>query len=98
MLQLVPVFEFPDKSYNAYLLDFYKHGQQEALVRYNELREDAVWDALNEFDLCLKALLAAMERRVRVSKEWVEYADVNVLDTFRIVSDKFHAQLRAIAS
>jgi len=31
--QMVPVFEVSEAPLNAYILDFYKHGQFSALVR-----------------------------------------------------------------
>ena len=95
--QLVPVFEFPDMQFNSYILDFYKHGQKDALVKYNRIKDDDVWDSLNEFNLCVKALYAAMERRVLAGGAWVEFADENVLNTFRTISEVFNTKLKAIA-
>ena len=59
--QIVPVFELRDSSVplNAFLLDFFKHGQMVALERFNRIRRDSLWDELLSFALVLKALHAA---------------------------------------
>ena len=41
---------------DAYLLDFFKHGQVEALVRDNGIRRGDVWYILDEFDRVLGAI------------------------------------------
>jgi len=97
--KLVPVFAPPDSEapMNSYLLDFYKHGQQKALTKYNGIKPDSVWPLLVEFDLCIKALLAAMERRALIAREWDAIATRDVIETFTSVSQRFHSQLKAIA-
>ncbi len=92
------MFEFPDEALNSYLLDFYKHGQRDALVEYNGIKDDDVWQLLNDFDLCVRALLAAMQRRVMTSSEFVVYADANVLQTFENISRRFKESLKATAA
>ncbi len=91
------MFEFSSDAVNAYILDFYKHGQEDALRRFNGIKDDDLWEQLKEFDLCLKALHAAMARRVATSTEWVQYADENVLETFKAIIDRFHPQMQRIA-
>jgi ATP-dependent RNA helicase DDX60 len=41
---------------DAYLLDFFKHGQVEALVNGNDIRRGDVWYLLDEFDRVLGAI------------------------------------------
>jgi ATP-dependent RNA helicase DDX60 len=41
---------------NAYLLDFFKHGQREALVHENGIRRGDVWYVLDEFNRILGAI------------------------------------------
>jgi hypothetical protein len=42
---------------------FLKDGQLDALVKYNKMNKDSVWEDLKSFSLVLKALTAAMQRR-----------------------------------
>ena len=100
--KMVPIFEPPDEdagNLNSYLLDFYKHGQKNALVRYNKIDADTLWDELQSFSLVLKALSAAMERRsgTHTGKE-VPFDDQNVLETFKIISQRFSERLQNIAA
>ena len=45
---------------NAYLLDFYRHGQRTALARYNFVKENECFDWLNDFRLILSTLDTSM--------------------------------------
>jgi ATP-dependent RNA helicase DDX60 len=96
--QIVPVFELRDSAapLNAFLLDFFKHGQLEALVRYNRVRKDVIWDELQSFALVLKALHAAMARRsaqARCSGRATPFADADVLATLESISRRFNQVL-----
>jgi hypothetical protein len=53
--KMVPIFELYDDSVylNAYCLDFFKHGQLDALVTYNNMNRDSVWEDLQSFSLVL---------------------------------------------
>jgi hypothetical protein len=63
--KMVPIFELYDDSehLSAYCQDFLKHGQLDALVKYNKMNRDSVWEDLKSLSLVLKALTAAMQRR-----------------------------------
>ena len=92
--QIVPVFELLDSEVplNAFLLDFFKHGQLDALVRYNRIRRDSLWDDLQSFALVLKALHAAMARRAIQARSrggTTPFADANVLATLESISRRF---------
>ena len=58
---IVPLLELPTRPNNAYLFDFYKHGQKTALLRYNRVKEDTAHDNCKSFALVLKALHAALD-------------------------------------
>jgi hypothetical protein len=47
---------------NAYLLDFYTHGQVAALATANGIRRGDVWYALQEFDLTLMTVRGVLEQ------------------------------------
>jgi len=81
----VPIFELHDDSthLNAYCLDFFKHGQIDALEIYNKMNGDDLWEDLRSFLLVLKALTAAMQRRHSSMNEGRQtlFDDQNVLDS-----------------
>ena len=81
----VPIFELHDDSthLNAYCLDFFKHGQIDALEIYNKMNRDRLWEDLQSFLLVLKALTAAMQRRHSSMNEGRQtlFDDQNVLDS-----------------
>lgn len=75
--------------------------QKEALVRYNKMDVDHVWDQLQTFSLVLKALSAAMERRHQsglYSGSEIPFDDRNVRETFKNISARFSQQMRNIAA
>ncbi|EJD43845.1 P-loop containing nucleoside triphosphate hydrolase protein [Auricularia subglabra TFB-10046 SS5] len=45
---------------NAYLLDFYTHGQADALVHENGIRRGDMWYALDDFSLSLRTVQATL--------------------------------------
>lgn len=47
---------------NAYLLDYYIHGQKKAVVTANGIREGELWFVLEDFTLCLKAIRSSLEK------------------------------------
>jgi len=58
---------------NAYLLDFYIHGQVKALAAANGIRRGDVWYALQDFVLCLKTVRGALEQLLlEASREAIE--------------------------
>ena len=97
--KMVPIFEIYDEEttfLNSYLLDFYKHGQKHALSRYNKLRDDTVWEDLQNFHLVLKALTAAMKRRHAGGN--APFDNKDVLQTFERITQHFGAQMRQAAA
>ena len=101
--QTVPVFELRPASapLNAYILDFFKHGQIRALVRFNRIRSDVVWDDLRSFALVLQALHAAMARRAGLASAAgrpTPFAHPDVLDALESISRRFGNALREVAA
>ncbi|KAM7186950.1 hypothetical protein V8F20_011179 [Naviculisporaceae sp. PSN 640] len=47
--------------WNAYLLDFFKHGDMGALVRENGIKGGDVWFRLKDFSLVLASIVASLE-------------------------------------
>jgi len=98
----VPIFELHDEStyLNAYCLDFFKHGQIDALEIYNTMNRDRLWEDLQSFLLVLKALTAAMQRRHSSKNEGNQtlFDDQNVLDTFEAITSRFSEQMRQAAA
>ncbi|KAF7550986.1 hypothetical protein G7Z17_g5343 [Cylindrodendrum hubeiense] len=45
---------------NAYILDFYKHGSMDDLVRDNRIKGGDVWFFLKDFSLTLKAIVSSL--------------------------------------
>jgi ATP-dependent RNA helicase DDX60 len=98
--QMLPLFELydADMPLNAYLLDFFKHGQWTALVRYNKIRQEVLWDDLHSFELVLRAIHAAMARRsvlARAEGRETPFDDDDVLATLESISTRFSQAVRA---
>ncbi|TCD64633.1 hypothetical protein EIP91_003835 [Steccherinum ochraceum] len=47
---------------NAYLLDYFIHGQKQAVINMNGIREGDLWALLEDFTLCLKAIRSSLEK------------------------------------
>jgi ATP-dependent RNA helicase DDX60 len=66
---------------NAYLLDFYIHGQVAALAVANGIRRGDVWYALQDFVLSLMTIRGALEQLLsKASDDMVEEEEADVLD------------------
>ncbi|PFH46597.1 hypothetical protein AMATHDRAFT_69528 [Amanita thiersii Skay4041] len=63
---------------NAYLLDFYNHGQTAALVAANGIRPNDMWYFLEDFSLTLSTMKAGLEQLFsRATKAFDEAAQSN---------------------
>ncbi|KAL9088868.1 MAG: hypothetical protein Q9159_002831 [Coniocarpon cinnabarinum] len=70
---------YPDESsipLNAYLLDFYKHGDTTALEKANGIRKGDMWFLLNDFSLVLATIVTALKNIMKIAEE----ADVDMID------------------
>lgn len=52
----------PPMKLNAYLLDFYIHGQAKTIVKANGIRQNDMWYLLEDFRLTLLTVKATLER------------------------------------
>ncbi|KKK19142.1 hypothetical protein ARAM_001410 [Aspergillus rambellii] len=52
---------------NAYLYDFYKHGNVHALVTENMVRKGDLWFVLNDFSLVLATIVTSLENFLKLS-------------------------------
>ena len=57
---------------NAYILDFYTHGQVQLLSEANAIRRGDVWFVLQEFDLTLITVRGVLEQLIMRKREGVD--------------------------
>ncbi|EED11862.1 DEAD/DEAH box helicase, putative [Talaromyces stipitatus ATCC 10500] len=62
---------------NAYLYDFFKHGNVHALVNENKIRRGDLWSFLNDFSLVLATIVTTLENFMKLSPR----IDVDMLET-----------------
>ncbi|CAG8615451.1 503_t:CDS:2 [Ambispora gerdemannii] len=77
-----------NRHLNAYLLDFFSHGQEKALTEANGIRPGEVWQCLKDFSLILSTIC--------VSLETMDGMDENVLSGFTMVRDHFNDKFKEI--
>lgn len=63
------------KPWNAYIYDFFKHGDLTALVRDNKIKRGDVWFHLKDFSLVVATIVTSLENFVRLDA----YADDSVM-------------------
>ncbi|KAI3082951.1 hypothetical protein CBS147353_2546 [Aspergillus niger] len=61
---------------NAYLYDFFKHGNVKALEKWNMIRKGDIWFLLNDFSLVLATIVTDFENYLKLSPN----IDVDLLD------------------
>jgi len=63
---LFPTLDFEvDSPLNAYIVDLYNHQQRNALIKYNKIREDTLFEQVKEFVNILKVIRTALEKRAQ---------------------------------
>ncbi|RAK96957.1 putative DEAD/DEAH box helicase [Aspergillus ibericus CBS 121593] len=70
---------FPEESrfaLNAYLYDFFKHGNVRALETGNMIRRGDIWFLLNDFSLVLATIVTSLENFLKLSPN----TDLDLLD------------------
>ncbi|PWY93852.1 DEAD/DEAH box helicase [Aspergillus sclerotioniger CBS 115572] len=70
---------FPEEgkfALNAYLYDFFKHGNVEALEKENIIRRGDIWFVLNDFSLVLATIVTSFENYLKLSNN----TDMDLLD------------------
>ncbi|KAK5171107.1 uncharacterized protein LTR77_004251 [Saxophila tyrrhenica] len=65
-----------DQPLNAWLLDFYKHGDVHTIERANGIRRSDIWFMLNDFSLVLATLIASLMGYMKLR----EGSDMEMLD------------------
>ena len=68
--------EETDQLVNAWLLDFFKHGDVRTLERANGIRRSDIWFLLNDFSLVLATLIAALMGYIKLK----DSTDMDMLD------------------
>lgn len=70
---------YPDESktpLNAYLYDFFMHGNLDALEKANGVRKSDVWFLLNDFSLVLATICASLANFLKLPESDLSLADV----------------------
>jgi hypothetical protein len=68
----------PELPLNAYMYDFFVHGQEDALVNMNGIRRGNVWYALEAFNLILTTIRGDLENLLlRTSREPLRAAELD---------------------
>ncbi|USW51870.1 Putative helicase, P-loop containing nucleoside triphosphate hydrolase [Septoria linicola] len=61
---------------NAYLLDFYKHGDVHTIERANRIRRSEIWFLLNDFSLVLATIITSLMNFMKLT----EATDLDMLE------------------
>ncbi|KAI3317689.1 P-loop containing nucleoside triphosphate hydrolase protein [Xylariaceae sp. AK1471] len=68
VIPYLPVWDkYEEAPLNAYLYDFYKHGDVSALSRANRIKEGDVWFVLNDFSLVLATVVTSLMNYMKLS-------------------------------
>jgi len=88
---LIPIMVPVSSRLNAYAMDFYTHGQVNAIANENWIHEP--YEPLLNFCIILKALSAALENRFTAATAMgaTPFQSKAVVDTFKRISSKFEA-------
>lgn len=66
------------KPWNAYIYDFYNHGDMEALIRDNQIKRGDVWFHLKDFSLVMATIVASLRNFVDLTAG--DDADLAMMD------------------
>lgn len=66
------------KPWNAYIYDFYKHGDMEAVIRDNQIKRGDVWFHLKDFSLVMATIVASLKNFVDLTAG--DDADLAMMD------------------
>ena len=69
---------------NAYLVDFYKHGQMSTIIQDNEIRPDEAYEIIKDFTLTLKGIAVALKLRAKIKEDPVVLAFEYLADTYNM--------------
>jgi hypothetical protein len=74
---------------NSYAMDFYKNGNKDALMQYNNLLPHNVWHALKEWSDLLNQILEAVNMMMPDTED-----EDAIYKTFSFLADKFKERMR----
>ncbi|KAM3510492.1 hypothetical protein MY11210_005842 [Beauveria gryllotalpidicola] len=75
------------KPWNAYIYDFFKHGDLKALVRDNHIKRGDVWFHLKDFSLILATIATSLENFVRLDVHTDDAAMMDVQDVGDVMQE-----------
>ncbi|KAL2374963.1 DEAD/DEAH box helicase, variant [Blastomyces gilchristii SLH14081] len=67
---VVPYLGLPEEDnlpLNAYLYDFFKHGNIDAIERDNDVRKGDIWFLLNDFSMVLATIVTSLENFLKLT-------------------------------
>ncbi|KAM3468561.1 hypothetical protein MY5147_007806 [Beauveria neobassiana] len=76
------------KPWNAYIYDFFKHGDLKALVRDNHIKRGDVWFHLKDFSLILATIVTSLENFVRLDIHTDDAAMMDVQDAGDVMLER----------
>ncbi|KAM3452066.1 hypothetical protein MY3296_004803 [Beauveria thailandica] len=76
------------KPWNAYIYDFFKHGDLKALVRDNHIKRGDVWFHLKDFSLILATIVTSLENFVRLDVHTDDAAMIDVQDAGDVMLER----------
>ncbi|KJK73724.1 helicase [Metarhizium anisopliae BRIP 53293] len=74
--------------WNAYIYDFFKHGDMEALVRDNGIKGGDVWFHLKDFSLVLATIVTSLTNFLQADSSIDDAAMVDVQDVGDVIEGK----------
>ncbi|KAF0322393.1 DEAD/DEAH box helicase [Colletotrichum asianum] len=78
----ITLAETNNVPFNAYILDFFKHGDMEALVRDNGIKRGDVWFHLKDFSLVLATIVTSLANFL--DKSGAEFDDASMIDVMDV--------------
>jgi hypothetical protein len=57
----IPTVNSMPQAINNYIVDYYRHGQFQAILKQNRLSDRVAYDNINDFSLVLKTIVTALE-------------------------------------
>ncbi|KAM3499417.1 hypothetical protein MY10362_007323 [Beauveria mimosiformis] len=76
------------KPWNAYIYDFFKHGDLKALVRDNHIKRGDVWFHLKDFSLILATIVTSLENFIRLDVHTDDAAMMDVQDAGDVLLER----------
>ncbi|KAI0114216.1 P-loop containing nucleoside triphosphate hydrolase protein [Hypoxylon sp. NC0597] len=84
--------------WNAYIYDFFKHGDMSALVRDNGIKGGDVWFHLKDFSLILATIVTSLTNFLNPDAEVDDAAMIDIQDAGDIIEERADANANANAN